>query len=167
MPLVRAVTDERDALLTFLAEQRAGVVNALRGLTDEQAATRTTASELSLATILKHIVRVERRWSEVAIAGRTDTGLFPDYDRAAEFRFEDGDSVKVLLAEYEDVARRTEEIVAATPDLGATATLREPRTVRWVLLHLIQETGRHAGHADIIRESIDGASAHELAADAG
>jgi len=162
MPLVRPVTDERDALLAFLAEQRAGVTNALRGVTDEQAATRTTVSELSLATILKHIVRVERRWSEVAIAGRKDTGLYPVADRAAEFRFDDGDSVKELLAEYAEVARRTEEIVAATPDLGATATLREPRTVRWVLLHLIQETCRHAGHADIIRESIDGASAPEL-----
>lgn len=164
MPLVRAVTDERDALLAFLADQRAGVTNALRGLTDEQAASRTTASELSLATILKHVLRMERRWSEVAIAGRTDTGLYPVPDRAAEFRFDEGDSVKDMLAEYAQIARRTEEIVAATPDLGATATLREPRTVRWVLLHVIQETARHAGHADIIREAIDGASAPELAA---
>lgn len=163
MPLVRAVTDERDALLAFLAEQRAGVTNALRGLTDEQAFRRTTASDLSLATILKHVVRMERRWSEVAIAGRTDLGLYPIPDRAAEFRFEDGDSVQEMLVDYAEVARRTEEIVAAAPDLNATATLREPRTVRWVLLHVIQETARHAGHADIIRESIDGAGAHELA----
>ena len=164
MPMVRPVTDERDALLAFLAEQRAGITNALRGLTDEQAATKTTASDLSLATILKHVVRMERRWCEVGIAGRTDTGLYPVPDRAAEFRFDDGDSVEQLLAEYADVARRTEEVVAAA-DLAAPTTMREPRTVRWVLLHVIQETARHAGHADIIRESVDGASAPELAKD--
>ncbi len=166
MPMVRNVTDERDALLAFLAEQRDGVANALRGLTDEQAARAPTASELSLASLVKHLTTCERRWVVVSVAGRVDPDLWPVKDWNAEFQLTADDTVESLLAGYAEVARETEQIVAGVPDLGAPALADEPefqRSIRWVLLHLIEETARHAGHADIIRESIDGASAHSLA----
>ncbi|HEX4720995.1 MAG TPA: DinB family protein [Pseudonocardiaceae bacterium] len=163
MPLVRAVSDERDALLAFLAEQRDGVVNALRGLTDEQAASTPSASELSLAAIVKHLTACERRWSVVGVAGREDPEIWPVQDWGAEFRLAEDDTAERLLADYADVARATDEIVAAVPNLAAPAGPDGFRSIRWVLLHLIEETARHAGHADIIRESIDGSSAADLA----
>jgi uncharacterized damage-inducible protein DinB len=161
--MVRAVTDERDALLAFLAEQRDGVTNAIRGLTDEQAASTPSASALSLAAIVKHLTACERRWSVVGVAGREDPELWPVEDWDAEFRLTADDTVERLLAAYAEVARATDEIVAAVPDLGAPAGPDGFRSIRWVLFHLIEEIARHAGHADIIRESIDGANAGKLA----
>ena len=168
MPMVRNVTDERDGLLAFLAEQRDGVANALRGLTDEQAASMPSASELSLGALVKHLTTCERRWVVVSIAGRDDPELWPVEDWSAEFQLTADDTVESLLAGYAEVARETEEIVAGVPDLGAPA-VDDPdfqRSIRWVLLHLIEETARHAGHADIIRESIDGSDADSLAGQA-
>jgi uncharacterized damage-inducible protein DinB len=168
MPMVREVTDERDALLAFLAEQRDGVANALRGLTDEQAASMPSASELSLGSLVKHLTACERRWVVVSVAGRVDPDLWPVKDWGAEFQLTPEDTVESLLADYAEVARETEQIVAGVPDLGAPA-VADPnfqRSIRWVLFHLIEETARHAGHADIIRESIDGADAHDLAGQA-
>ena len=167
MPLVRAVSDDRDALLAFLAEQRDGVANALRGLTIEQAAGKPTASELTLGGLVKHLTTCERRWVVVSIAGRVDPALWPVEDWGAEFRLTADDTVESLLAGYADVARETEQIVAGVTDLDGPALLSDPsftRSIRWVLMHLIEETARHAGHADIIRESIDGASAGDLVA---
>jgi uncharacterized damage-inducible protein DinB len=169
MPMVREVTDERDALLAFLAEQRDGVANALRGLTEEQAGSMPSASELSLGALVKHLTTCERRWVVVSIAGRVDPELWPVADWNAEFQLTADDTVESLLAGYAEVARETEEIVADVPDLGAPALAESPefqRSIRWVLLHLIEETARHAGHADIIRESIDGADAYSLAGQA-
>jgi uncharacterized damage-inducible protein DinB len=169
MPMVRKVTDERDALLAFLAEQRDGVANALRGLTDEQAASMPSASELSLGALVKHLTTCERRWVVVGIGGRVDPELWPVEDWNAEFQLTTDDTVESLLAGYAEVARETEEILAGVPDLAAPAMADDPefgRSIRWVLLHLIEETARHAGHADIIRESIDGADAHSLAGQA-
>jgi uncharacterized damage-inducible protein DinB len=169
MPMVREVTDERDALLAFLAEQRDGVANALRGLTDEQAASMPSASELSLGSLVKHLTACERRWVVVSIAGRVDPDLWPVKDWGVEFQLTPDDTVESLLAGYAEVARETEEIVAGVPDLGVPALADDSefqRSIRWVLLHLIEETARHAGHADIIRESIDGADAHSLAGQA-
>jgi uncharacterized damage-inducible protein DinB len=166
MVMVREVTDERDALLAFLAKQRDGVANALRGLTDEQAARAPSASELSLGALVKHLTTCERRWVVVSIAGRVDPELWPVTDWGAEFRLTADDTVESLLAGYAAVAEETEQIVAGVPDLGAPVLLDDPtftRSIRWVLLHLIEETARHAGHADIIRESIDGAHAPALA----
>jgi uncharacterized damage-inducible protein DinB len=161
MGMVREVTDERDALLAFLAEQRAGVANALRGLTDEQAAIRPSASELTLGGLVKHLTACERRWVVVTIGNRDDPDLWPVLDWEAEFRLTDDDTVESLLAGYAAVARETEEIVTAVDDLSRPAGTDPDfqRSVRWVLLHLIEETARHAGHADIIRESLDGADA--------
>jgi uncharacterized damage-inducible protein DinB len=165
MLMVREVTDERDALLAFLAKQRDGVANALRGLTDEQAARAPSASELSLGALVKHLTTCERRWVVVRVAGRDDPELWPVKDWNAEFQLTADDTVESLLAGYAEVAKQTEEIVAGVPDLGAPA-VDDPeftRSIRWVLFHLIEETGRHAGHADIIRESLDGAHAPALA----
>ena len=159
---------ERADLLAALAKHRFFLKFTVRDLTDEQAATRTTASELTLAGLIKHVADVEANWLRFvtegpqAVAPPTDG----DYSAYADgFRMLEGETLAGLLERYDDVARRTAELVVALPDLDADQALPEAPwfepgarwSVRRVLLHVVAETAQHAGHADIIRESLDGA----------
>ena len=170
---VRPVVDERDGLLAFLAQQRDALRFAVHGLTEEQAASRPTASALSLAGLIKHVARTERYWIVEVLAQRKVPELH-DQDYEAGFRLEQGETVADALAAYDAVAEETESIVAEIADLGQPVPVPkgvpwfpqdvEAWSVRWVLLHLIEDTARHAGHADIIRESIDGSTMYQLMA---
>jgi hypothetical protein len=157
----RPVANERDGLLTFLAQQRDALRAAALGLTDAQASQTPTASALSLGGLIKHCARTERRWVVAGIAGQPLPGLWPPEDWPADFRLEPGETLADVLGYYAETAELTEQIVAAT-DIAAPSANDERVSVRWVLLHLIKETARHAGHADIIRESIDGQRAGRL-----
>jgi len=162
---------ERADLLAMLAKHRHFLVFTTRGLTDEQAGQRTTASELCLGGLIKHVAAVERNWAAFIVSGPSATKGFADMteedfaQRAAEFRLLPGETLAGVLAGYAEVARRTDELVATLPDLGAVHPLPEAPwfepgegwSARRVILHIIAETAQHAGHADIIRESLDGA----------
>ena len=170
---VRPVVDERDGLLAYLAQQRDALRFAVHGLTDEQAASRPTVSALSLAGLIKHVARTERYWMVEIVAQRHVPELH-EQDYEAGFRLEAGETVADVLALQAAVARETEVIVAEIADLGQPVPVPrdvpwfpkdvEAWSVRWVLLHLIEETARHAGHADIIRESLDGRTMYQLMA---
>lgn len=163
-------TNERADLLEALAKQRGFLRYTLRGLTDEQAGMRTTASALCLAGILKHVTEAERGWVDFILEGPSAKKGFSEWTeadqqrRADEFRMLKGETVADILADYERVASRTDEVVAQLPDLDLAHPLPEApwfeSGARWsarrVLLHILQETAQHAGHADIIRESLDG-----------
>ena len=166
--------DERGALLSFLEEQRGGIRRSLLGLTDEQAAAKPSASELSLGGLLKHVAEVEQGWIARA------KGEKPAVEREASnwhecFALVGDETVASQLAYWEKVAAETEAFARSVPRLDETFPLPDQPwfppegrvSVRWVLLHLIRETARHAGHADIIRESLDGKTAFELVALAG
>lgn len=166
-----ALTGERADLLEALAKQRHFLSFTTRDLTDEQAGQRTTASELCLGGLVKHVTEVERSWADFIVHGPV---AMPDFTAMTEadfarrtdgFRMLPGETLAGVLADYAEVARRTGELLATLPDLGADHALpkapwNEPG-VRWsarrVLMHVIAETAQHAGHADIIRESLDGA----------
>ncbi|MFD5568029.1 DinB family protein [Streptomyces cadmiisoli] len=162
--------DERGALLSFLAEQRGGIRRALLGLTEEQAASRPSASELSLAGLLKHVAEVEQGW--IARARREAPAVERNASNWHEcFVLVGGETVDDRLAYWEKVADETEAFIRSVPSLDDTFPLpdepwfpAESVSMRWLLLHLIRETARHAGHADIIRESLDGRTAFELVA---
>ncbi|MER6978137.1 DinB family protein [Streptomyces carpinensis] len=163
--------DERGALLAFLEEQRGGIRRALLGLTEEQARTRPSASELSLGGLLKHVAEVEQGW--VARARQEPPAVKRDESNWHEcFQLIGDETVASQLAYWEKVAGETEAYVRSVPSLDDTFPLPndpwfppdERVSVRWVCLHLIRETARHAGHADIIRESLDGGTAFELVA---
>jgi len=161
--IVRPVGDERDALLAFLAHERHVLVVAAYGVTDEQAWSTPTASTLSIAWLLEHATSTERTWAAM-VAGDP---------RAPELTASARSPLEVLVAAYTEATSATDRAIAAVDDLAhevpvpAGTRWAPPGTVwsvRWVLLHLIHETARHAGHADIIRESIDGATALPLMA---
>ncbi|MBD0424450.1 DinB family protein [Streptomyces sp. TRM S81-3] len=163
--------DERGALLSFLAEQRGGIRRALLGLTEEQAASRPSASELSLGGLLKHVAEVEQGW--IARAKQEPPAVRRDESNWHEcFALTGDETVESQLAYWEEVAAETEAFIRSVPSLDDTFPLpdepwfpaAERVSMRWLCLHLIRETARHAGHADIIRESLDGASAWDLVA---
>ena len=171
----RPAVDEREVLLRMVADQRRAVHNAVHGLTEEQARSTPSASQLSLSAVIKHLTQGERTAVVVRI-GRRDVETDPQGEWMAGFQVADDETVPVLLARWAEVARATEEIVRAERDLDRVVELSHDIrrwlpsgvefTVRWLLLHLVEEFARHAGHADIIRESIDGKGAWQLEAEA-
>ncbi|WP_215456352.1 DinB family protein [Streptomyces sp. ATCC 21386] len=164
-------TEEHATLLDALAQHRDFLRLTTRDLTDEQAGRRTTASELCLGGLVKHVTSVERKWVTFILEG---TSSMPDFTkmtdadwarRADEFRMLPGETLADVLDAYARTADRTTEVIAALPDLNVSHPLPkapwfegQPHwSARRVLLHIIGETAQHSGHADIIRESLDGA----------
>jgi uncharacterized damage-inducible protein DinB len=162
---------ERADLLAMLAKNRHFLRFTTRDLTDEQARQRTTASELSLGGLIKHVTVVEQHWADFIVAGPSPSdyaAAMTEEDwarRAQEFQLLPGQTLAGVLADYAEVARRTDALVTSLPSLDAGHPLPEAPwfasgerwSARRVLLHIIAETAQHAGHADIIRESLDGA----------
>lgn len=161
---------ERADLLEALAKHRHFLRFTTRGLTDEQASRRTTVSELCLGGLIKHVAAVERTWVNFIVEGPSAMGDFSEMTEddmaewAGQFRLLPGETLAGVLDGYAEVARRTDELVATLPDLDATQPLPKGPwfqpgewSARRALLHIIAETAQHAGHADIIREALDGA----------
>ncbi|MBT2382742.1 DinB family protein [Streptomyces sp. ISL-11] len=162
-------SDERGTLLAFVEAQRGGLRRAVLGLTDAQAAKRTTDSELTLGGLLKHVAEAEQIWVRMA------QGREPDVKRdqstwGESFRLIGDETVAGALEFWERVAAETETFVRSVGSLEDTFPLPDAPwfppgarvSMRWMLLHLVEEIGRHAGHADILRESLDGRTAFEL-----
>lgn len=164
---------ERTDILDTLRKHRGLLRFTVQGVTDEQAATRTTASELTLGGLIKHVTKVERQWADFAVNGDTDEPIDWDtvdwanpparlLEHSASFQMQDA-TLADLLAAYDEVAAATDALVESI-DLDSDHELppapwNSPGT-RWtarrVFLHVVAETSQHAGHADIIRESLDG-----------
>jgi uncharacterized damage-inducible protein DinB len=168
------VTDEREALLAYLAQQRYLVRLAAYGLDDDQARTSASPSALSLGGVIKHLAAVERFWMKVLCGALAMPEPSSKDEYEDSFRLRPQDSLSSLLGDYAAAAGETEQIVMSIADLGQRVPVPHfvpwfPRDVefwsaRWVLLHLIEETARHAGHSDIVREALDGATAFALMA---
>jgi uncharacterized damage-inducible protein DinB len=159
------LTRERIDLIESLRRHRSFLRFTVRDLTDEQALQRPTASALNLAGLIKHVAATEAGWVLFAEGGAEamHRNWGPD-SLPRHWHLAPEETLAGVLADYEAVAQHTEDVVAALPDLDAEHALPEapwfePGT-RWsarrVFLHIIAETAQHAGHADILRESIDG-----------
>jgi hypothetical protein len=143
--------DERTMLVGWLDLLRDVMVMKIEGLDEQQARFKPTPDANSLLTLIVHLTGVELSWFQGAIAGKT-----VERDRDAEFRELDitvDDAVKAYRAQCE----RSNDVVAALGSLDDECLGRKGCSNRWVLHHLIEETARHAGHADITRELVDGA----------
>ncbi len=161
-----SATGERADLMQALAQARFFLRLTARDLDDEQAARRTTPSALCVGGLIKHVTGVEAAWADFIVRG-TQAMAFDGAsmaEHANSFEMLEGETLAVLLKRYEEVARRTDEIVAALPDLDASHPLPEAPwfapgahwSARRVLIHMIAETAQHSGHADIVREALDG-----------
>jgi len=168
---VGAIANEQEGVLSFLTQARYGLRLAAYGLSPEQLRASPTASELTIGGLIKHCASTEEGW--LATVRREPQEV--DYGKYAEnFRLADDETIDEVFARYDRIAEETEKTVAEIGDLGHPIPIDhsvpwnrkdlDHWTLRWVLLHLIQETARHAGHADIIRESIDGGTAYPLLA---
>jgi uncharacterized damage-inducible protein DinB len=168
---VPPVADEREGLLAYLAQQRSVLKLAAYGLTDDQARATPTAGPLSVGGLIKHVASVERAWTDMVQDG-TGGGARADYE--TNFRMGPAETLAGTIADYDAAAAATDALIADIADLSQPVPVPkgvpwfpddiEAWSVRWVLLHLIQETARHAGHADIVREMVDGATAFPLMA---
>ncbi|MEP7089994.1 MAG: DinB family protein [Nocardioidaceae bacterium] len=168
-------TAQRAELLEVLRKHRSLFRRTVAGLSDEQARLTPTVSTLSLGGLVKHVSAVERQWARFVTDGPAPT---PDIDwanvdwsnppplvqeYADGFRMLDGESLDGLLGDFDDVAAATDELVG-TVDLDARQPLPEAPwfepgaswSARRVFTHIVAETAQHAGHADILRETIDG-----------
>jgi uncharacterized damage-inducible protein DinB len=159
------LTRERADLLESLRRHRGFLLFTVRDLTDEQAGLHPTVSELSLAGLLKHVAGTEGGWVRFIEGGpEAMSGDWNPEAWARQWRLEPGETLTSVLEDYAAVARHTDELVTTLPDLDADHPLPEAPWfepgARWsarrALLHIIAETSQHAGHADILRESIDG-----------
>jgi uncharacterized damage-inducible protein DinB len=160
---------ERADLLSTLAKHRGLLRFTVRELTDEQARRRTTVSELTLGGLIKHVAHVERGWADFVRRGPEALGdqASPEgwQAHANSFRMTEQETLDGVLARYAEVAAATDDLVRSVPDLGHDHPLPEapwfPPGERWsarrVFLHVVAETAQHAGHADLLREALDGA----------
>jgi uncharacterized damage-inducible protein DinB len=166
---------ERDDLVEALTMHRQLLCRAAQGLTDEQARSSPTASELSVGGIIKHVAATEQMWADFMVDGggasaapdidwsNPDPALIESYQ--AGFRLLGTETLAAVLADYQRVAANTDRLVRELPDLDRSFPLPSApwfpagavRSVRRTIVHIIAETAQHAGHADIIRETIDGA----------
>jgi hypothetical protein len=157
---------ERNDLVSALAKHRGFLRQTARGLTDGQAAATTTASTLCIGGIIKHVAWGEDTWRRFVVEGPAAFQFSGGADAYQDgFRMLPGESLESLLEGYQAVARCTDELVGTVGSLDDEQPLPEAPwfepgaswSARRVVLHILAETAQHAGHADIIRESLDGA----------
>lgn len=157
------LTDERTELLETLAKHRYLFRFTAEGLTEEQARQRSTVSELTIGGLFKHVAAAERGWARFIRGGAAEMESY-QADFFDSFHLLPHETLESVLADYEEAALETDTLIATVPDLSAAHPLPvapwfeegKSWSVRRVAVHLIAEIAQHAGHADIIRESIDG-----------
>jgi predicted enzyme related to lactoylglutathione lyase/uncharacterized damage-inducible protein DinB len=170
---VPPVADETDAIHAFLAQAQDAFRALLHGLTPRQASIAPSASSLSLGGLVKHVTAVQRSWlasAEAAPDLAPESGGADDYFES--FTFRETDSLEDLLATYDEVCASVLDAVGRidldtrvpVPDAPWFPKDVEAWNVRWVWWHLMEELARHAGHGDIVRETVDGATMYSLVA---
>ena len=166
-------TDEHDLLLGYVRQQREVIRLTAHGLTDEQARrTAVAPSPLSVGGLIKHVTFVEGNWQDMILQRERPPSAEDDY--ADAFTMRDDETLAEILERSVVRGEETDRIVRAIPDLGQRVPVPpgvpwypqdlDAWSVRWVLMHLVAEIARHAGHADLIREAVDGATAFPLMA---
>lgn len=145
------MTREVDHLRSILDDLRAGVLKKLAGLSEDDARRSTVGSGTNLAGLVQHLTFVESLWFEEIVAGGTATR------GARSMHVDPAVTLRMLRADYRAACSASNEIITASGDADTPITRNgKTRDLRWALLAVIEETARHAGHADIIREQIDG-----------
>lgn len=153
--------DERTTLLGVLQRQRELVAWKLKDTPNQVLGSVATPSGMSLHGLVRHLTNVERSWLRDVFAGQDDLRFdWTEDDPDAEWRVPEATAMTELLADYAEESRRCDIVVAATPSLDVTSASRD-MSLRWILLHLVEETARHLGHIDLLREQADGSTGEE------
>lgn len=148
--LPQGTDDERELLLRWLAFLRGAVMRKAEGISDDEARWTPPGALIPLLGIVNHLTQVEWRWIDGGMRGEQTSRSEEEFRPGAEL------TVTAAVAAYRERAKATEEAVRQMPSLAEPCRSREGADLRWVLLHLINETARHAGHADAVRELLDG-----------
>ena len=153
--------DEKQLLTSFLQQQRSAIAAICEGLLDEDLRRRLVPSETTILGMVKHLAFVERWWFQDVFEGRPCEYPFREGDWDADFRIEPEESTNEILDLYRVECAVSDEIIAAyeLTEISKNHSQRPPCTLRWTILHVAFDIARHAGHADIIREQLDGATA--------
>lgn len=149
--------DERETLNGFLDFLRASAVYKAQGLSDADAARQVLPSITTVSGLLRHLADVERTWFRDRMDGQPGVPTrWSDADPDGEFRVTENDSLAEIIADYEGACAESREVAARyqLEDLGKAEGMTH--NLRWVLVHMVEETGRHCGHLDVVRELLDG-----------
>jgi hypothetical protein len=153
--------DERASLMGVLQHQRDLVAWKVGDASDETLRSARTPTGLTLHGIVRHLEDVERWWFRDVFAGEDDLSYASsDEDPDGDFRVPEGVAVADLIARYADECSRSDEVIGSAPSLDAVSA-RQSFTLRWIIIHLVEETARHLGHMDLLREQADGAVGEE------
>ena len=129
----------------------------LEGITDEQGRERVVDSLTTLIGLVKHMTLVERWWVRIVMDGEDIPLPWSEDDHDEEWRLTEEDTISAALEAYDAEVAIADAVIAGQADLGREVEARgRTYAIRWILMHLIEEIARHAGHADIIRETLDG-----------
>lgn len=151
-----ATSGERETLATFLDYYRTEIVRKARGVSEEDARRELVPSLTTLGGLVKHLTLVEESWFLRRMGGREED-LPPRIPTEQEFTLSDDDTVESLIAAYEKQCSQSREVAAEHELDDSVPHQRLGRvSLRWIYVHMIEETARHAGHMDILREQTDG-----------
>jgi uncharacterized damage-inducible protein DinB len=148
--------DEKTMLEAFLDYHRATLLMKVSGVSDDDLRRKPTVSSMTLLGLVKHIAYVERWWFQAVFAGQEVEFPWSDDDPDGDWRVEPDDTTEGIIELYKAEVQKSREIVAAASLDEMAKQFRLGRSLRWIVLHMIEETARHNGHADILREAIDG-----------
>jgi uncharacterized damage-inducible protein DinB len=161
LPEIPATAGERNTLVAFLDYFRAVFLRKVVDLDEDQVRERAAASAMDLLGMTRHLADVERWWFRGVFTAEVDTAIYEsDDDPDLDWHHGFDDTLADALHHWHREVERAREIVAATPDLDTVGQLVTERrgaiSLRWIVVHMIEEYARHCGHADLIREVIDG-----------
>lgn len=155
---IRTSTDEKEVLTYFIDQQRGAMLALCAGLSDEDLRRRLVPSVTTVLGMVKHLAYVERWWFQDVFEGRSCDYPITESDWDADFRIEPDETTGEVLDLYRSECEISRAIIAAhdLEDISKNHSQRPPCTLRWTILHVAMDIARHAGHADILREQLDG-----------
>lgn len=150
--------NEKEVLGGFLDHYRKTLLEICEGLTEEELRRPMVPSGTSLLGLVKHLVYVERGWFQESVANEPFEYPFDIDDRDVDFRIEECETSQEIFDLYRRACERSRRALeeASLDDLVQNPERSRDYNVRWVVVHMIEETARHVGHADILREQTDG-----------
>jgi uncharacterized damage-inducible protein DinB len=161
LPDISQLGAEHEVISDFLDYYRAVFVRKVEGLSEAQVRVRVPPSTLDLLGLVRHMADVERWWFRGTFTAEVSSGHYESEDDPdLDWHHTPADTLADALAHWHAEVARAREIVATTDDLGTVAALVTERrgrvSLRWILIHMIEEYARHCGHADFLREAVDG-----------